>query len=375
MGNAMFHKPCGRKSFHPFLLVSLLTLVTSHSSTPLAQTSQLESEHLSIKDRFGVGFGLGRTESITDYPYKIIDASWYFDWWYEGLNEGDIDYIPLVGGYSWGDYWPDCQTLKTAVSKKELDYPDGSLWVVGNELGIDDGLTPAAYAKHYHYYYSCLKSINNTFKVSFGAIIPIPIHGRLMSSYFKDAPPQGDGDLILFSLDENKNVTWSGKYTDYVVESHAEYLKLFNEKMPVDCYNLHPYSGGNISKFISMVTEFRETMKSLGEQHKPLILTEFGVLDDSLSQEDVIEFMYGALDFLIYTKNINLGYSKDDYRLVQKWAWYNLDERGLDDGGKNTSLFDFNGSITPLGKAYANYIKSLNNDEKHIDEYIPKKSN
>ncbi len=58
--------------------------------------------------------------------------------------------------------------------------------------------------------------------------------------------------------------------------------------MPVDYYNLHPYAGADIMKFKEIIIDFRKMMRQLGEQDKPLILTEFGVLNETLPQREVI---------------------------------------------------------------------------------------
>ena len=306
------------------------------------------------KERFGVAAILSKNNSInlSGLDYKKINFSWYFDYCYENSPVGTKKYFPLIGAYSKSGSRkiPDIDVLNNLIKKNRSKYPDNTIWFIGNEVGFDDGLSPAEYAKHYNYYYKCLKKINPTYKIAFGAV-------PAQYSYVWDF------------ITGSKKPLWQGYPTDYIIDCHKAYSEIFNKKMPVDFYRLNPLAPSihydidnmphNISFFKNRIIKFRRMMKSIGEQNKPLIIAEFGVLKDS-SHKEVIEYMYKALDFLTSKKDKKLGCPNDGYRLVQMWSWYSLIGGG--EWNKNGALFDSNLKITPLGMAYAKYIDNLNDD-------------
>ena len=86
--------------------------------------------------------------------------------------------------------------------------------------------------------------------------------------------------------------------------------------------------------FGTLVTEFRQWMKAKGFQHKPLIISEYGVLmpstyiapDGQAATGDrlLITFMRESFDFMLNEKDPGLGYPADENRLVQQWLWFSL---------------------------------------------------
>jgi hypothetical protein len=101
-------------------------------------------------------------------------------------------------------------------------------------------------------------------------------------------------------------------------------------------------------------------MRARGQQDKPLIMSEFGVLqpmDYGFPPDRVNEFMRRACQFMLTARDEGLGYPADDYRLVQRWAWFSLNEApwNAESGqGFNGQLLDLTtGALTPMGQEYA----------------------
>ncbi len=119
----------------------------------------------------------------------------------------------------------------------------------------------------------------------------------------------------------------------------------------------------NIEIFKGQIRAFRKWMKARGQQNKPLIISEYGVLMPVLYGFDhnrVKAFMYASFDYMLTATDAGLGYPQDGNRLVQRWAWYSLNDQPWDIAtgeGFNGNLFDpETGEITPLGKDYGAYV-------------------
>ncbi|MGC9334729.1 MAG: hypothetical protein ACP5JJ_11305, partial [Anaerolineae bacterium] len=94
----------------------------------------------------------------------------------------------------------------------------------------------------------------------------------------------------------------------------------------------------------------------------PMIITEFGVLLPDELGYDVVRvnaFMSATFEFLTATRDLALGDPSDDYRLVQRWAWFSLAVPPYDPAtnqGFNGNLFDpATATITEHGSHYASY--------------------
>jgi len=167
------------------------------------------------------------------------------------------------------------------------------------------------------------------------------------------------------------------QYLDMVWDS---YLEKYNTTMPVDVWNMHiyilpevkqdgSYSGAAVALgtdpalaikdsgnppdptlcsddgvycvaehddmtiFAEQVVAMRQWMKDHGQQNKPLILSEYSLLNPvdyideygvSFSRERNRDFMLASFDYLESTTDANLGYPVDNNRLVQQWLWFTV---------------------------------------------------
>ena len=117
---------------------------------------------------------------------------------------------------------------------------------------------------------------------------------------------------------------------------------------------------------------FRRWMKDHGQQNKPLIISEYGVLmalGYGFPADRVNDFMTASLTYLLNATDPDLGYPSDGNRLVQRWAWFSLNECPYDADpeypawGFNGALFDWQpatypGEITKHGEHWVELMNS-----------------
>ncbi len=158
---------------------------------------------------------------------------------------------------------------------------------------------------------------------------------------------------------------------------------------PEDCFDAFIVENFNYSVTYSIdifrdrICLFRDWLKSIGEQNKPLWVTEYGSLfpdweiacpDCGLppyspykewpTSRDNIQYMLDTFDFLMYSTNRTYGMPFDGNKLVQRWYWYSLNGYVKiipDRASYGGSLFDpeNNKEITSQGIAYKKYVELL----------------
>lgn len=212
-----------------------------------------------------------------------------------------------------------------------VDANPGSIWLVGNEPDrtyyMDDVL-PSQYAQAYHKVHTLVKERDPSAQVGIGGVV-VPSPLRL-------------------------------QYLDMILD---EYLDRYGRPMPVDIWNTHLHivrevkddwgadippgfdeetgtlfsksDHANVEVFKQLVIDYRTWMEARGQQGKPLIITEFGILwprwlDDEngvpFDEPRVVSFMQATMSWLDTYADPALGYPADNYRLVQRWNWYSLDD-------------------------------------------------
>lgn len=306
--------------------------------------------------RFGVGAG----SDIATYPVNSLRLGWYIDWTVtpNPSRPGGIAYMPTVRLRQTGpnsySYSPGLDVLSATVRALP-----GAIWLIGNEPDRrywQDSLEPHVYAQAYHDLYYLIKGWDPTAQIAAGGIVqPTPL--RL-------------------------------QYLDMVLES---YRKRYGEPMPVDVWNIHAFilrerscdcypedcwgaeippgieacegmlyeiqDNDNLEIFKQNIERFRRWMAERGYQDRPLIITEFGVQmwpDYGFPPERVNAYMNGTFDYLM-TVTSTLGYLADEYRLVQRWAWYSLSDDHF-----NGWLFDPNTKArTVFGDNFAAYTAQV----------------
>ncbi|MEZ4861314.1 MAG: hypothetical protein R3C14_08405 [Caldilineaceae bacterium] len=384
------------------------------TTTPTASAAQANSIFMPIVandyDAF-LATRLGYSTSVTPITQyaniRALHAGWYVDW---GVTQNPVrpsgmTYMPMVRVHQQltcgiaitadrvkcpyvephaYDYTPSADAIRTfAVANP------GSTWLIGNEMdrldwagGNQDEMLPTLYPIAYKELYDIIKGADSTAKVAIGGII--------------EATP-----LRL----EYLTTIWN-KYQEY-----------YGTTMPVDVWNVHNFviaeycrmepdgaggqericyggavppgattnSGAYVGEdwkhidhtaFDQQIRAFRQWMKDHGQQEKPLIVTEYGVLYNKidcpqpvpggcgdphwvdLNNPQVIhDFMLWTFDYFANTADCNLGYTADDCHLVQRWAWFSL--QNVWDFNPHASLYDKT-TKQPLlaGEKFSQYAKN-----------------
>jgi hypothetical protein len=118
--------------------------------------------------------------------------------------------------------------------------------------------------------------------------------------------------------------------------------------------------------FDQQIRAFRQWMKNRGQQNKPLIVSEYGIVYYHAGMEDLAKvqsFMLNTFDYFMDTKDCSLGYPGDECRLVQRWVWYSLDD---DSPGINQYAYLYGagtGRLTATGDTFARYARD------HLDTW------
>ena len=304
-------------------------------------------------------FGVGATSNISDYPVQDLKLGWYLDWSVRtnSVPPTGIEYMPTVHTWQTGpnsySFTPDQVTLEAMATSNP-----GMVWLIGNEPDRrhwQDDVEPHLYARAYHDVYHILKAADPTAQIASGSIVqPTPV--RLL-------------------------------YLDMVLDT---YQQLYGTGMPVDIWNIHAFilrersceyypedcwgaeippgidwpegelyeiqDNDNLVVFKQFVQNFRSWMASRGYQDRPLIITEFGVQMPQaygFPAERVNAYMNATFDYLRTATNAT-GYPADEYRLVQRWAWYSLTDSSL-----NSWLYDSPTQRTAIGDNWATYVAQI----------------
>jgi hypothetical protein len=122
----------------------------------------------------------------------------------------------------------------------------------------------------------------------------------------------------------------------------------------------------NLEIFAQRIRDFRQWMVEKGQRHRPLYITEYGVLfPEDFNDEDGVPFdqdrvgayMTGTFDLLLSQVDPATGYPYDGNRLVQRWAWFSLNENPNSWGG---TLFDpDSGEMRDLGHSFMDYVSVI----------------
>lgn len=330
---------------------------------------------------YRLGFG-ATSGPISKYPeIDSLKAGWYVDWQVRTrpVRPNQMEFVQMVrvhqrltcqiGSADAHDrtkcpyaipldyvITPSLDTIAAAAQANP-----GALWLIGNEMdrrdwpgGGQDETLPETYAIAYHDLYYFIKNVDPKARIALGGVI--------------QATP-----LRL----------------EYLTKVWNTYQQQYGTSMPVDVWNVHNFilkeragdygadipPGSNalqgvvystdrthidMAIFDQQIRAFRGWMKERGQQNKPLIVSEYGVLywHDGLEDPQLVQnFMIQTFDYFLNTKDCTIGYPADDCRLVQRWAWYSLDDKGTTSGfNQYGALFDpITGRITGTGERYRTY--------------------
>ncbi len=206
-----------------------------------------------------------------------------------------------------------CNQLEPNAQRigKAMQAGGASWWSLGNEPNDpnQDNVTPEEYAALYHQFESLADEAPQC---------------RLV--------PAGLG---------NADWRWAAEFRQIFERKYGHYPKVY-------AWNIHDYmleahlDPYDVDVFKHRIVEFRHWMESIGDGHKPLLLSEFGVLYGSGCcnrpvdpPEKIREFMQDTTTWLVESNT------------VAAWAWFASDARPY-----NGSLFDTEGRLNELGALY-----------------------
>jgi hypothetical protein len=355
--------------------------------------------------RFGIAFVSEVTtpsgvlhQSLSDYAVKRLGVGWYSDWKYSANPampaDMTLDYAQLirVRDQNWP---PDWEAVRAAAQARR-----GSTWMIGNEPECpnQDALTPEVYAARYREAYQKIKGYDGTAQIAIGAIVqpsalrfrwldrvlaahqtsygsPMPvdvwnIHVQILSEwaqYWVDDPSHPDGGYVAYNYRAGAGIPVG-------IDPVAEGLVGEVFELPYTSY-------ADPAVFQSMVTDFREWMKAKGQQNKPLIISEMGVLYPSFllveggseaerqarGDAAIEAFMRSTFGWLLDARDPQLGWPADEDRLVQRWLWFSLNgsfwEEGANERGFNGSLYDYQ---TKQPTRFGRVFIALQSDEGQV---------
>jgi len=313
------------------------------------------------RDRFGFDSG-----ALTGYDVAQLHAGWYSNWG-ASLNPGHPDglsYVQLIRFHAGADPHDPAQVTvnpsREVIAQIAAAHP-GSLWLISNEpdsLYQGDPILPEVYAIVYHDFYTYIKTVDPTALIANGGIVqPTPCRLEYLDIVW---------DTYQQTYDEPMRVDVWNIHAFILREVYGSWGASTPPGVDPSCAMDYPIrDGDNVDVFRNNLIAMRQWMKDKGEQDKPLIISEYGVLwPDWFADEDghtfpptrVSHFMTQTFDLFLNETYLDIGYPEDNYRLVQAWAWYSLS----DDQHYNGYLFN-SGSrqISPMGQEYAAYTAAL----------------
>lgn len=395
----------------------VITDDTPFANTPIPKAGDtLEATNC----RYGVGFVPDFRDSLA--WISTLDAGWYVDFSAIAprVKVESADFMPVVrlkqdkiNGTRLSTYEFNPPLAYKYVGPDGIERPGlgyyvaenpGELWIIGNEPDVDndtqDNTMPDVYARAYHEAYTYIKAIDpsakvanaglsmitpgrlqyldivwDTYKTLYGTDMPVDVwnmHLYILEERNPNNPNQyGDGKIAL-GTDPNL-----GKLSAIADTSlcPAPGTPDIDPRTDVYCRSEHD----SVRIFKEQIYNMRNWMKARGQQNKPLIISEFGLLYPYLggqpngtceflqdefqrcfNPQRVTEYLIGTIDFMEETTDPNLGYPADGNRLVQQWLWYSIvTEEFWSGGSSNLIVRNFNqfppgalAALTPMGQAY-----------------------
>ncbi|MEX1019996.1 MAG: hypothetical protein WDZ49_10075, partial [Litorilinea sp.] len=366
-----------------------------HAASLAQQEHMLYAPHHSYIPQLShrLGFGMSAPRTFEAYPEAAtLRAGWYHDWTVQGRSsqiEGmqyvqtvrihqdlecptgtdfNRDRCPYVEPYSY--------TVRSGlyrVGDIARRFP-GTLWIIGNEMdrvdwgrpafrsvGYQDEMMPGLYAQAYHDIYWYIKRRDPSAKIAIGGIVqPTSLRLEYLTKVwdiyerkFGVPMPVDVWNTHNFILREGTNGDWGAGVPPGASEPTGAYVDRRNDAYHVD-----------MGIFDQQIRAFREWMKERGQQEKPLIVTEYGVLyynhsiftNGLFANSDptpTVDFMLQTFDYFLNTEDCNIGFHGDGCKLVQAWNWYIFNSDNQNHHGR---LFGASsGEITPAGEAFRDW--------------------
>jgi hypothetical protein len=238
------------------------------------------------------------------------------------------------------------QPNETALAQIARANP-GSIWMIGNEPDVkwQDNVEPVVYARLYQRAYIAIKAADPTAQVAIGGVTePTPLRLRYLDKVLEAYREQNHAEMPVdvwnvhnFILREERG-SWGVDIPPGLEDAHGALYEVDDS--------------GNLELFQKQIKDFRTWMAARGYQNRALIVSEYGIPmpeDYGFPPDRVNAFLTATFDFFLTARDPTLGFPGDDYKLVQRWCWYSLDDVNYPTG----SLFDpHTGQITLIGEGW-----------------------
>lgn len=367
------------------LLAALLMTPTALHAQGTGDAAQLPAATTPLC-RFGVNVDYAEVggKDVSDFNLAPLRAGWYIDYLAQSApsRPGGIEYAPVIRleqtSPTTYTYSPSGAALTAAIAANP-----GAAWMIGNEPDrrnsggqrIQDEMAPALYATAYHQLYTLIKQQDPTARIFAGSIVqPTPLRLKyldlVLQSYTqqfgKDMPVDG-WSIHNFILNErscafyqnNEYICWGAEIPSGLDDTDGLVI-VYDPDAPPN-YGELPKTV-SLDLFVEQIVRFRQWMFNRGYQHKPLYLTEYGVLfpeEFGFPVSTVNNFMNQTFQYLMTATDARIGYPPDGNRLVQRLSWYSTSDSGF-----NGYLFEQFGQgqpyvLTAMGQNYAAYTAGV----------------
>jgi hypothetical protein len=336
-----------------FVLVLCGAMPMSSSTAPYSRKSRIG---IAFVSRVPQGSSYV-TQSLSEYHVAPLQAGWYSDWLFNATPaqpaDDRLEYVQLINvrQANWPPNWTQVQN---AVENNR-----GAIWIIGNEPEgpFNQGnRTPDQYAQIYREAYTHIKGWDSTARIAIGGVIePTPMRLHWLESMMAAYKAHYGTDIVVDIWNIHMQI---------LVETETDGAGIPAGITPTASEIAYTQSwsypdSADATKFQTLVTEFRTWMKNHGQQNKPLIISEMGVLlpsfllcdegDETQRQacgnQRIEQFMTQTLAWLQSARDANTGYSEDSNLLVQRWLWFSLNGSFWDEAnnpdGFNGSLCDY----------------------------------
>ena len=370
------------------------TILAQTDSTTFLPLVSTNTRSVPLAARIGYGLTASALSVYTDVA--DLGAGWYLDWGVRVTPErpAAMEYVQMIrvhqklacAAYYHSDrnvcpyatpldyvYAPGRETIEAAAIANP-----GSLWLIGNEMDrIDwayctewqgshcktiahsgqDEILPETYAVAYHDLYTMIKAADPTARVAIGGVIQAtPLRLQYLTAIwdhyqaiYTDTMPVDVWNVHNFIIQEQAH-SWGADIPAGITATVGSYVD-------------EPQTHIDLTIFDAQIRAFRQWMKDRGQQHKPLIVSEYGVLFHNglmglpaNDAEAIRDFMTDTFDYFYNTKDCTLGDPSDQCRLVQMWNWYSLD--------------DIWGSFNPYARLYDPNTKQMTVTGERFRAYI-----
>ena len=379
-----------------FILISVLifhntidtvTAVADPLSSPVAQ-SQEKTELSSSADPATCRYGVSSWNGNDFNFLQDLGIGWVLNFGtnFPNLPEG-VEFTPIVRfkpqldakGNRTGNYRVTTQPFTDApggLGPVIAAHP-GTLWLIGNEVErveAQDDLMPDVYAKAYHDAYHFIKERDPSAQIAISGLVQVT-PGRLQyldlvwNSYrtqFGNTMPVDYWNMHVYVLPE---INGDGSNSAAALALGTDpAIAIYNGTGgPCSAANVYCWAEhDNMTIFKQQVVDMRQWMKNKGQQDKPLLLSEYSLLPyvdykdengEDFSADRVQRFMKNTFEYFESAEaiDVNLGYPKDNYRLIQQALWFTV----YSDDTFSSNLVDKSYNLTLAGTEYRNKIDSL----------------